>query len=1021
MSSLDANGAKTITDEEERLLLATQHSVQQLSETRRGAWLKSKINHEKGHPFAVPKAGTKVGAGEPGGETIEGYAPVKNRRTVFRHLETIRTRSQFAEAQPDPRTSHGLTPAEDTTNSTSTSVSRSPEIILSPSPGDDPKQHKTSLRGPRSKPAGPPKNKNNLSLNIPPSAPTAIIVTAASPTTPVNPITLVPPRTLTPRAEIDSADPRMDDTHADALTRLLFVLLRNPAHPPPYVPEITVELASVMYALYATDGDVEALDEGGQWAVNEYAEADAYWCARALIGEVALAGLFMPGNQLLEKLAKRVVWADAALYRLLVALHLDPAKDPFAHEWLSHMLVRTLHPLPQLLPLWDAIIAESDDLALGPGGSNSKMELLVDVCTAMLLLVKDSLRSINEAHPNKRKDGRHGFWQDGDDNRLLFDEDAPNLPADLHEENSILARKMLRAYPMEEVEVDEVLRVAGEIRQRRIMALLDGEDLDDIVLPTTAEKADTDDFASKLESLAIKARSSVRETLSPLPRYATAAPIVDIGGVRNSLAFGGERLKDYASTLQKSDAAAQVSKVSSNLTAAAMMKLTDLAASGTNEEEGQSAWSIAAATKLWTRNTKTESDGAASPTREQIQVADSASSPGPATENASTTGNPAAESSIQDAPASLFRRDTNLPPSFITPRGSIIYPAGRYRPKATAVGQAKPSLQSRLAAVAATPANITATTVSPDRSAVRPLILSKSAKPASPLPGQLESAKTSAGTSSISPSPSLQSLNIEHYVPRRVSVSRRSQRSCVGGVERDESAGSDSVQSTSARLRKATRDSYGTTASDTHPRYRLSDPGAADSMEPEQPGTTTLHQADGGRYQLRDEVAPPSDNDTSAPGSRHESVDDAASGTGGVTRNKVVRKGKFVSKAAHFRLQSAGHIDLEAEGLQSTSPVVAEGATSLMGDSPVQSTSSVLAVTPIRESSLATPPKSLILPERPERSSSLMNSQQHVSARPTVDMRHLEVVQSAEEDEPLSAKDGYGDLLESYAAALESL
>ncbi|KAJ9123921.1 hypothetical protein QFC22_000712 [Naganishia vaughanmartiniae] len=1019
MNSLDTGATKTITEEEEHLLLATHDSVQQLSETPRGAWLKSKIKYENGHPFAVTNADTGEESNVLGDGTTERYPPVQSRRTVFQHLERLHSTSQSTDHQPEPHTVHGLTPAKDASNTTSTSVSQRPEIILSPSPGDEPKQHhKTSLRGPRSKP-GAQKNKNILSLNIPPSAPTAIIITAASPTTPVNPITLVPPRTLALRAEIDLADPKMEDTHADALTRLLFVLLRNPAHPPPYVPEITVDLASILYALYATGGDVEALQEGGgQWFMNEYAEADAYWCVRALMGEVALAGLLVPGNQLLKKLAKRVFWADDGLYRLLIALHLDPAKDAFAHEWLKHMLVRTVNSLPQLFPLWDAVIAESDDLAMGPGGTSSKMELLIDVCTAMLLLVKDSLRTITETHPNKRKDVRHGFWQDGDDNRLLFDEDAPDLPADLNEEKSILAREMLRAYPMEAVEVDEVLRVAGEIRQRRIMALLDGEELDDIALPITAETPDTVDFASKLESLALKARSSVRETISPLPRYTTAAPIVDIGSVRNSLLSSGERLKDYASTLQKSDAAAQVSKVSSNLTAVALMKLNDLTASGTNEEEGQSAWSLAAASKLWSRNSKAESDVAALLSREQAQVADAAS-PGLATENAAMPENPATESPMQDAPASLFRRDTNLPPSFITPRGSIIYPAGRYRPKAAAMGQAKPSLQSRLAAVASTPANIPATTLSPDRAAVRPLILSKSAKPASPLPGQLESAKTSTG-SNISPSPSLQSLNIDNYVPRRVSISRRSQRSSVGGAERDDSGGSDSVQSTSARLRKATRDSYGTTSSDIHHRYRLSDPGAGEDTTPD-----TSSQVEAGRYQLRDEVAPLSETDTSAPVSRRESVDDAvmaAAGTGGVSRSKVVRKGKFVSKAAHFRLQSAGHIDLEAEGIKSDVSMAEAQINSSVDASPGrQPTSSVLAVTPVRESSLTTPPKSLILPERPERSSSLLKSQQTVPKRPTVDMHHLEVVQDGEEDEPLSAKDGYGDLLESYAAALESL
>ncbi|KAJ9105153.1 hypothetical protein QFC19_003611 [Naganishia cerealis] len=691
------------------------------------------------------------------------------------------------------------------------------------------------------------------------------------------------------------------------------------------------------------------------------------------------------------------------------------------------MLVRTIHPLSQLLPIWDAVIAENEDLAMLPQGTSSKMELLVDVCTAMLLLVKDSLKTINEAHRDNVRDPRRGFWMDADNDRLLFDENVPDLPADGNEEKTILAREMLRAYPIEAVEVNEVLRVMWEIRQRRIMALLDGEDLEAIVLPAAklTERPDTEGFASKLGSLAIKAGSSVKETINPLPRYTTAAPIVNISSMKNSLVSGGERLKDYADTLQKSDTAAQVSKVSSNLTAVALMKLNDLAVASAKEAEGKSAWSIGAATKLWTRNRNMESDVIASPSRDKVQVADSASSSLPTIENG-VSSEIESDTSIQNAPTSLFRRDTNLPPSFITPRGSIIYPAGRYRPKASNVGQGKPSLQSRLAAVASTPANMSTTTVSPERSAVRPLILSKSAKPASPLYGLPDPGKSSATSTNISPSPSLQNLDIENYVPRRVSISRRSQRSSLGGgSERDDSAGVDSVHSTSARLRKATRDSYGT-ASDNR-RYRLSDPGAADDAKAKQSAAATSSQADAERYQLRDEVSPPSDNDTSAAGSRRESLDDAAlaAGAGGVTRSKVVRKGKFASKPAHFRLQSAGHIDLDSDGVKPTSPAISdrEVQTTLSnGDLNGHSIRPADTVPLTSETSQATTPKSLILPERPERSSSLLNRQHNpLVVRPTVDVQHLDVVRDAEEDEPLSAKDGYGDLLESYAAALESL
>ncbi|KAJ9105154.1 hypothetical protein QFC19_003612 [Naganishia cerealis] len=306
-----------MTTEEEALLLATHHGVQQLSETSRGAWLKSKIKYADEHPFVVPQADVKEGTNELAGGTSRCHSPVKNRRAVFRHLEKIRTRSPPAVPQENTSPVQEKSPSEDTDNVASITVSQSPEIVLSPAPINQSKSQKHSLRGPRSKP-GLVKNKNNLSVDIPSATPAKIIVTAASPTTPLNSITLVPPRTISPRAEIDSADPELDDTHADALTRLLFVLLRHPAHPPPYIPEITVELASVLYALYATDGDVDALGEEGQWSMNDYAESDAYWCVRALMGEVALAGSLVPGNQLLEKLAKRVFWADDTLYRLLV-------------------------------------------------------------------------------------------------------------------------------------------------------------------------------------------------------------------------------------------------------------------------------------------------------------------------------------------------------------------------------------------------------------------------------------------------------------------------------------------------------------------------------------------------------------------------------------------------------------------------------------------------------------------------------------------------------------------------------
>jgi hypothetical protein len=645
----------------------------------------------------------------------------------------------------------------------------------------------------------------------------------------------------------------------------------------------------------------------------------------------------------------------------------------------------------ELLPVWDAIFSEDEDPATIPRDSTGKAELLVDICTAMLLLVKDSLRTIMESHPGAK--GRQGFWVEGEDDRLLFDEDLPDVPADRTEEKTAAARTMLRAYPIEEVGTEEILRVAWEVRQRRVMAILDGEDLDAIALPVLlSSHNDAEGLASRLEALAAKAGNSVRETINPLPRY-TAAPLVDMDTVKNTLASSGERLKDYAQSLQASDAAAQVSKASSNFTAVALMRLNSLSAGAQREGGNDSGWSLGAAKRLWSQGGKIE---------EQSEKAEDPVDEGKVQDAAPAT---TLETPINDEPAALFRRDTNLPPSFITPRGSIIYPAGRYRPKASATGQAKPSLQSRLAAVASSPAAQPVAAVSPERSAVRPLILSRSAKPASPLHPTTASDTYSPGLGRMSPSPSLQNLDVvENYVARKVSISRRSQRSSLGSVDRDESV--LGMDSTSDRLRKATRDSY-PAAADAR-RYHLSDPGAKDEERP----ATPTKDADPERYQLRDGDPQESAQDQeNSPDSRRESVDSTASG---VTRSRVVRKGKFASKAAHFRLQSAGKIDLNPEMAKTTD--LADVAES----SPLPARTSSLSqpTTPVNGAGTTANPKSLILPERPERTSSLQNPPNDAPKRPSVDVQHLAV---PEDYEPLSAKDGYGDLLESYAAALESL
>jgi hypothetical protein len=76
-----------------------------------------------------------------------------------------------------------------------------------------------------------------------------------------------------------------------------------------------------------------------------------------------------------------------------------------------------------------------------------------------------------------------------------------------------------------------------------------------------------------------------------------------------------------------------------------------------------------------------------------------------------------------DSPgADLYRRDTSMPPSFISPRGSIVYPAGRYRRRAE-----PRSISGRLTALAG---RVVGSPPSSPPAATKPLLLSASARPA---------------------------------------------------------------------------------------------------------------------------------------------------------------------------------------------------------------------------------------------------------------------------------------------------
>lgn len=137
-------------------------------------------------------------------------------------------------------------------------------------------------------------------------------MTAASPTI-EGEITLIPSRPITPALE----ETKEEETLADGLVRLLAVSIhQSPSRDAGQL----VSLANTLFALFTTGGDTDVL--ASDLETGEHAEAEAYACLRAVVGDAGVHALMSDEGrkEAGERLAKRVFWADEGLYRVLVSL-----------------------------------------------------------------------------------------------------------------------------------------------------------------------------------------------------------------------------------------------------------------------------------------------------------------------------------------------------------------------------------------------------------------------------------------------------------------------------------------------------------------------------------------------------------------------------------------------------------------------------------------------------------------------------------------------------------------------------
>ncbi|KAJ3541193.1 hypothetical protein NM688_g6119 [Phlebia brevispora] len=180
------------------------------------------------------------------------------------------------------------------------------------------------------------------------------------------PTTLLPSRSYTATA----AHPR----HASALLRLLYVhSTLNPANRSP-------QIASLLVPLYtALIQEIEPADAA-------HCEADAFWLFETMVGEFSELEDVEGARVWMRKFSERLRYADTELAEDLQIKGLDPVLPHYSYRWLTTLLTHAL-PLSDVLAVWDAIFSRP----MRARDSNPKLDYLLDVCISMILCTRGSL------------------------------------------------------------------------------------------------------------------------------------------------------------------------------------------------------------------------------------------------------------------------------------------------------------------------------------------------------------------------------------------------------------------------------------------------------------------------------------------------------------------------------------------------------------------------------------------------------------------------------------------------------
>lgn len=463
----------------------------------------------------IPSKGKGKGKGKAKAKTV-GY--MQSRRALFSRLEALavfehqrqaearRKASGLASSSGTSGTSRSSTKATAPEPDSPTQPTLSPRITLSPEPDESPSAHSFSSIPP----TGSSQSRSS-SLQTPElSLSTADDVISASRK---DPITLLSPRPIPApgMAQISriSGSLLQAETHAECIIRLLYVFCQ--VHPQWSYKSHFVDIIVPLYLVYS-----------GQNGKEPWAEEQTFWALAGIMSDLgSVISADEDGLQVaLDRLGRRVKWADYDLYDSLRARNLDPATPTFAYRWMTSLFTNTLPP-PAVFPIWDFLFSEPPSTAT----NQPKLDLLVDLCVALLILLKPRL---NHAGVVTRKKGG-GLWGDDDTNG---DEDS-NSDAFVNGFN------LLRNPPLHKIGgVDALLQTAYKVRQARMVAGLSGDDPDTVTSSSTAS-------------------------------YISWAPSLP-------------SLGQYAPSLPTTDSLASISKVSSGWTSAAKAKWWTTSQAATN-------------------------------------------------------------------------------------------------------------------------------------------------------------------------------------------------------------------------------------------------------------------------------------------------------------------------------------------------------------------------------------------------------------------------------------------------------